>query len=82
MRGENLYIWFTVSSHVTKEQYSALREMAICAFGTTICVVLCKYQTLYYPSNAPIVRVCSSLYMSAFIYSELLTRTTGQNMLS
>jgi len=27
-------------------------------------------------------RVCSSLYMqSAFIYSELNTRTTGQNML-
>ena len=46
------------------------------------CVNMWLHQTLYYPSNAPIVRVCSSLYMSAFIYSELLTRTTGQNMLS
>ena len=27
------------------------------------------------------VRVCSSLYRSAFIYSELHTRTAGQNML-
>jgi len=27
------------------------------------------------------VRVCSSLYMKAFLYSEVHTRTTGHNML-
>ena len=43
MKRENLCKYFTVGSHVTKEQYSALREVVICAFGTAICVLLCDY---------------------------------------
>ena len=31
--------------------------------------------------NIPVLRVCSSLYRKTFLYSELHTRTTGQNML-
>ena len=45
------------------------------------CVNMWLHQTLYHTTNAPVVRVCSSLYMSAFIYSEMHTRTAGQNIL-
>jgi len=43
MKREILYKCFSVSSLVSKEQYSALHEVVICAFETTICEVLCKY---------------------------------------
>jgi len=43
MKCEILYTCFSVSSLVSKEQCSPLREVVICAFETPICVVLCKY---------------------------------------